>query len=177
MSDTDRAANVTEPISARLEATSKPLIRSKTFWLQVLTLLAVFLPGVQDWLARNPVEPVAVLVAVNIIIRFATSGRVTIFREDDGKDGEKSDGPAGGLGLFAFGTAAVLMGGLPSCSAPLPITGTVSYLNPRTGAKAGLVFDPGAPARARIAVPLLDADTGDRIGFAELETAHQQIAE
>lgn len=118
MSDTDRAANLAEAIPARLDETSKPLIRSKTFWLQIVTLLAVFLPGVQEWLAKNPVEPVAVLVAINIIIRFATSGRVTIFREDDGKDGEKSDGPAGGLGLFAFlCVAAASVMALPSCTA------------------------------------------------------------
>lgn len=93
------------------------------------------------------------------------------------RDGKPGDGGTG-LGLVWIGTAAVAMGGLlPSCSSPLPITGSVSYLNPRTGAKAGLVFDPATPPRARIALPILDADTGEQVGFAELQTLHGQIAE
>lgn len=92
---------------------------------------------------------------------------------------QRGPGPGEGLGAWVMiGTAAALLGALPSCSpvSGLPIVGSVSYRDPRSGAKAGLVFDPAGPPRARVAVPILDPDTGEQVGFAELSTTGNQVA-
>ena len=57
---------------------NKSILKSKTFWVQVLAVLAVLFPPVQAWLASNPVTSVAALAAVNVLVRFVTSGRINI---------------------------------------------------------------------------------------------------
>lgn len=56
----------------------KTIWKSKTFWLQLATLASAFLPPVQAFLVSNPVEFVAALAAANTIMRFATSGKVSM---------------------------------------------------------------------------------------------------
>lgn len=89
---------------------NKSIFASKTFWLQVAALVAAMFPQVQGWLASNPVEFVAVLGALNVIVRFLTSGGVSIF---SGANGIGFWFP--GIVALSVGTASVL--GLASCSA------------------------------------------------------------
>lgn len=56
----------------------KTILQSKTFWVQMATLASAMVPAVQEFLAQNPVEFVAVLAAVNVLVRFVTSGKVTL---------------------------------------------------------------------------------------------------
>lgn len=108
MSDASRTHNVT----TTLGETRKSILRSKTFWLQMLALGAAFFPGVQAWIAANPVDAVGVLAAANVIVRFITSGQVTLFSE------EVDGGSSGGVMLLlGMGTAVGIMGALPSCTA------------------------------------------------------------
>jgi len=91
---------------------TKSILASKTVWVQVIAFLSTFIPAVGDWLRANPVEFVAALGAVNVLVRFITSGSITIFPGDTGT----TTGTSGGTSLFIVcGTAAALMGSLPSC--------------------------------------------------------------
>ena len=56
----------------------KSILQSKTFWLQVITVTAVFFPAVQGWLVKNPETAVGVIGAVNVLLRFATSGKISL---------------------------------------------------------------------------------------------------
>jgi hypothetical protein len=145
--------------------TSKNILRSKTIWVQILTVIAALLPPVQGWLMANPVEFLAVLAAVNVIVRFVTSGKVTIF-----SDNVDADKPSGGMGLWvllAMGTAAAL-GGLPSCKAgEYPLSGALTYRDAASGAKGGLVFAPGKPVRGTMRVPVRDPETGEVLGTVD----------
>lgn len=58
---------------------NKSLLQSKTFWVQVVTFAAAFIPVVQEWLAANPEQFIGTLAAVNVIVRFATKGKITLF--------------------------------------------------------------------------------------------------
>lgn len=87
----------------------KTIFLSKTFWVQVITILSAFFPMVRDFMKTNPVEFVAVFGAVNIIVRFVTHGAVNIF-------GENTTPPAGRLMVLAGLLTAAALGGLPSCS-------------------------------------------------------------
>jgi len=60
---------------------NKTLLTSKTFWVQVITFASAFFPPVQQWLASNPEQFLAVLASVNVIVRFATKGKLTLFGE------------------------------------------------------------------------------------------------
>jgi len=60
---------------------NKSLLTSKTFWVQVLTFAAAFVPAVQQWLTANPEQFVGALAAINVIVRFATQGKVSIFAD------------------------------------------------------------------------------------------------
>ena len=60
---------------------SKNIIASKTLWVQVVAVVSTFIPAVGEFLRANPEGFVAALAAVNVLVRFATSGRVTLFRD------------------------------------------------------------------------------------------------
>lgn len=89
----------------------KTILCSKTFWVQVLTLASALFPQVQDFMAANPVEFAAALAAINVLVRFLTSGSVNIF-------GNNTTPPAGGLmGFLGVITAAGFLAIVsPSCS-------------------------------------------------------------
>jgi hypothetical protein len=110
---------------------TKTILLSKTFWLQVITLLSLLIPAVDVWVHKNPEQFVAVWAALNVIVRFVTSGKVSLISED-----------ATGMArlMMLGGTAAALMTSLPSCAslASLPITGTLSFRDAGSGAKASL---------------------------------------
>ena len=60
---------------------NKSLLTSKTFWVQVVTFASAFVPAVQQWLASNPEQFLGALAAVNVLVRFATKGKITLFGE------------------------------------------------------------------------------------------------
>jgi hypothetical protein len=90
---------------------NKSILLSKTFWVQVASVLSLLVPAVNEWLKANPVEFVAALAALNILVRFVTSGKVSLTGDDSSSSGTS-------VLLFVAagiaGTAAV--GTLPSCS-------------------------------------------------------------
>jgi hypothetical protein len=100
--------------------TTKPFWQSKTVWVQVLAVLSMFIPAVGEWVARNPVEFVAVLGAINTLVRFATHGSVSVFQDDEPGSAEGKGGSSGGsLLLLMIATAAgfIMAGGLLSSCA------------------------------------------------------------
>lgn len=80
-----------------------------------------------------------------------------------------SGGMSGGASLLIICTAALSMAGLPSCSSlsEYPITGSIFYRDPNSGAKGGLTFTPGSPATATVKIPIYDGD-GKMTGYADL---------
>lgn len=117
----------------------KSVLLSKTFWLQVIAVLTALLPQVQAWLATNPVEVIAVFAAVNVLVRFVTSGRISIFPPED-----RSGGASGGMTplVVMLGLGMAAAGTLPSCApgTGYPVSGSVSYLDPATGNEVGLTL-------------------------------------
>lgn len=82
--------------------------------------------------------------------------------------GKSSSGT--GVSIWAMGTAVGAFALLPSCSpdASLPITGSIYYRDPKSGAKAGLAYTPGERGRAYVRVPVYDPETGEKRGEANL---------
>lgn len=92
---------------------SKTIWLSKTFWLQIALIIAALFPQAQAWLKANPVEVVSVVAALNVLMRFATSGRISL--TGAGEDGKLLPGL---LMMSAYGGAGLLgLAALPSCSA------------------------------------------------------------
>ena len=123
---------------------TKHPLASKTVWLQIVTVLSLLVPAVREWLVANPVEFVSVLAAANVIVRFVTRGKVSVFSADS-ENGEKTaGGGSGGLPLLIVGTAAagVCFTALPSCSAlkemPMRLTAEVDAGRVSYSSKAGL---------------------------------------
>jgi hypothetical protein len=94
----------------------KSILLSKTFWVQFLALLSLLVPVVREWLESNPVELVAVFAAVNVLVRFATSGKVSVFPPEEVASSKQ--GSSGGMVPCVIGVMAVgsLVVSLPSCS-------------------------------------------------------------
>jgi len=149
---------------------TKSIFLSKTFWVQIVTVLSLAVPQVREWLDANPEQFVAVFAALNVIVRFVTSGKINIFGAGEGS----SAGSNLILVWVLLGTLVVL-GGLPACSAEYPVEGMISYRDAQSGAKAGLVFSPGHPPRASVRVPLYDTATGEIIGMAALAADLPQV--
>lgn len=131
---------------------AKSLLQSKTFWVQVIAFLAALFPVVQAWISKNPETTIAVLGAVNVLVRFATSGRIVLFGSGETESNTGNSGASGGnvpLWLVA-GATAVLMGGLPSCSpalvaaaraVPIRIGVETDYGNAAYSSKRGIEVD------------------------------------
>lgn len=158
MSDTNPAA--TTPTA---EESRKAILKSKTFWLNALAMLSVLIPAMQQFIAENPESPFVALGALNVLLRFATKGKVNIF-------GENTTPPAGGLMAFlVLGTMAGLMGiVLPSCS-PSSIAASVKVRDPKTGATAALSYRPDQKVRGSVTVPVHDAETGELLGVTDVK--------
>lgn len=71
---------------------SKGILRSKTVWLQILVVLMALIPAVQKWIAANPVEFASALGAAGVLVRFVTSGRVSLFSDDASGGGSVTGG-------------------------------------------------------------------------------------
>ncbi|MDP3851979.1 MAG: hypothetical protein Q8Q59_15865 [Luteolibacter sp.] len=91
---------------------TKSILLSKTFWLQVVTVLSLAFPQVRAWLDANPETFVAVLGALNVLVRFVTNGKIVIFSA--GETPKNINGFLLAVAWFAAGTVAVVT--LPSCS-------------------------------------------------------------
>jgi hypothetical protein len=63
---------------------TKPLYQSRTIWVQLLAVVSALFPPVADWIAGNPESFVGVFAALNVLIRFITSGRVEVFGKSGG---------------------------------------------------------------------------------------------
>ncbi|WP_193214950.1 hypothetical protein [Luteolibacter marinus] len=74
----------------------KPFYQSKTVWLNALVLVSTFIPPVAEWLEKNPVSALEVLGALNLLVRFATTGRVTLFDDDSSGGAGVSAGEGSG---------------------------------------------------------------------------------
>lgn len=77
---------------------SKPWWQSKTVILNLVALVSMMLPPVRAWLDGNTEAPLAVLAALNLLVRFVTQGRISIFPDDDGSDGGNATGGRGSSG-------------------------------------------------------------------------------
>lgn len=112
----------------------------------------------------------AIAIAVSRELMIQLGKRFPIFSKfSDGEDNDGVSRPSGGsggivpLGLILF--IGVLF--LPSCSGEYPLTGSITFRDPNTGAKGGLVFEPGSSPRASVRVPVYDEE-GNLIGVGEL---------
>ena len=99
-------------------APSKSFLLSKTVWLQIVLFGLAFFPPALAWLKANPVDAVAVITALNVLVRFTTSGRISILPPEE-VDAAETGGSAGGripLWVIGAGMMAGGLGCLPSCS-------------------------------------------------------------
>lgn len=121
--------------------------------------------------AHALVEPLVIIAGfVGVILaRLAMPVLNKIFRRGAG---EGSGGASGGMTplVVGLGLSMAVVGTLPSCTpgSGNPLSGTVSYRDPRTGAKGGLVFVPGQPVGGRVQVPIYDPQTGRLMGSVDL---------
>jgi hypothetical protein len=111
MSDYDHEEVLREMAAAVPGETRKSIFRSKTFWLQVASLASLLFPQVRAFVSHNPEQFVSVLAAANVIVRFATSGRVEIFSRGDGQN---QGGASGWMMLI------VVVGGMAALAMALP---------------------------------------------------------
>lgn len=127
-------------------ATPKSFLLSKTIWLQIILFALAFFPPALAWLKANPVDAVAVIGALNVLVRFATSGKISILPPEDQADGTSGD--VGGrlpLWVVGLGMTAGIMGCLPSCSALQEVPIRFTLITPEGdfgySSKAGLSVD------------------------------------
>jgi len=123
---------------------TKSFLLSKTFWVQVISVLSLLIPQVKSWLDTNPEQVLAVFAALNVLVRFISNGKVSIFSGD-----KENSGSAGGLSPCVLGiacAAGLAVGGLPSCSP------TTAQAWPITFRMAGPDWDVGYSAKSGLAV-------------------------
>ena len=94
----------------------KSFVLSKTIWVQIVAVLCMFIPAVKDWFAANPVQFVAALGAINILVRFVTSGKVTVFADSSSAGTSGSGGTSGWTFLVTCAATVGFVGALPSCA-------------------------------------------------------------
>ena len=130
----------------------KPIFLSKTFWVQIAALLMLLFPPVKAWFDANPVEYLSVLAAVNVLLRWVTSGAVSILPDKhDDDDGTVEQGGRRLMGwLLLAGLAGSVGISLPACSSAqmgaakqVPIRATFQRDGVTLGysSKGGLMLD------------------------------------
>ena len=127
---------------ATTPAPTKSFLLSKTIWLQILMFALGFYPPALAWVKANPESALGVITALNVLMRFATSGKVSILPPEDV---ENKGGTSGMVSLLAMGVAVGLLGvSLPSCSAgqiaaarAIPITVCGSYQGAKVCVESG----------------------------------------
>lgn len=103
----------------------KTILLSKTFWVQIAALLGLLFPPVKAWFDANPVQYLAALAAVNVLVRFLTSGAVFILPASAGTDTSVTEcddtGTSGRLPswLLLAGLGGLVGFSPPACT-PLP---------------------------------------------------------
>lgn len=120
-------------------APPKSFLLSKTFWVNLIALAALFFPVVREWAAAEPEAPVILLAFVNLVLRTVTRQPISISL-DGVSDGKHSGGSGGSLPLVLLLMVGLALLALPSCSGSgYPLEGSVFY---RTdgGAKVGIVY-------------------------------------
>ena len=60
-----------------------PIYLSGVLWITIVSLVAMIFPAAKEWLEANPAEVTSVLGAVNVILRFVTSGKKKLSGVDD----------------------------------------------------------------------------------------------
>lgn len=119
-------------------AAPKPIFKSKTILLNLIFAIAACFPAVQEQVSAQPMLVVLLISLANGLLRLVTKQKVSLISDDE----------TGMARLMLMGgTAAALMTGLPSCAslADLPITGTLSFRDDQSGAKASITVGPVAP--------------------------------
>lgn len=140
--------------TAATEETPKKALRSKTVWLNAVALLSASLPAVQEWLRENPVEIVSALAALNILVRFVTSGKVSLF-------GTKAASLVMGMSLGGLAATSLI-----ACS-DFGIRGDVFYRDEESGAKGGLRWGEGQRPAPWVRVPV---KTSSGSGWVDLRS-------
>ena len=136
---------------------TKPLYQSRTIWVQLLAVVSALFPPVADWIAGNPESFVGVFAALNVLIRFITSGRVEVFGKSGG---------AALVALVGFGFLALAASSLTSCHG---LAGSVHYLDPESGLETGARILPGGKFKPYVHKDFLDA-SGNLIGSVDLHS-------
>ena len=133
---------------------TKPFWQSKTLWTQLLAVVSLLIPAVQEWVVSNPVDAGAVFAAVNVVVRFVTHGKISPFPAGDGGGG-KNFLLVIGMGVLASG----LVLSQTSCSSSLmDVEGTIFYRDEGTGAKGGFDFVPGQKPKAWWRLPMAEPE-------------------
>lgn len=60
---------------------AKTMLKSKTLAINIVIILASFVPAVGAWVQANPADTLCLLGAVNIILRLATKSRLALWKE------------------------------------------------------------------------------------------------
>ena len=129
----------------------KSILLSKTFWVQIMALVVLVFPPVKAWFDSNPVEYLAVLAAVNVLLRWVTSGAVSILPDKHDDDDGTVEGGRRLMGwLLLAGLAGSVGISLPACSSAqmdaagqVPIRATYQRDGVTLGysSKGGLMLD------------------------------------
>lgn len=109
-------------VGATLKTQKKttPIYLSGVLWITIVSLVAMIFPTAKEWLEANPVEVTSVLGAVNVILRFVTSGKKKLsdvekeFAEPPGDQdgGADESAPRASHTSGAGGSAIMLMIGI-----------------------------------------------------------------
>lgn len=134
----------------------KSPLRSKTVWMNIVAVISTLIPAVGEWLQDNPVSFVAALGAANVLVRFATKGKLSILGR--------------AASLVALGMSSGLAAlSFSSCKSTFyrdyGLRGSAFYRDADTGAKGGLRFEPGKPPLPWLQVPV---ETEDGEGYIDI---------
>ena len=148
----------------------KQFWQSKTLWTQLLAVLSLLIPGVNEWVSTNPVAATSVFAAINTIVRFATHGKISPFPVS----GSTNLLMVVGMTSVAFG----LVFSQTSCTAASAtslggVNARFHFVDPDSGAKGGLSFTDGQLIPF-VKVPITD-DEGNVIGEFELITPPEEV--
>ena len=115
---------------------TKSIVQSKTFWIQLIAFASAFFPPARAWMVANPETAVGALGALNIVVRFITSGKITIFAAGANDDSAGSGmAPCWLMGTAIAGLSCIA---LQSCS-PTQVTAFS-----RIPIRAGITTDTGS---------------------------------
>lgn len=151
-----RLLGVMKRIQAILAAVAA--IAATVAGLDLTGFVTVLPPDLAKWLVIVPSGAAA-------IVHIAQTVKLELEKIDHLAD-DDDDYPVNAFGILAILSALMI---LPSCAdSGYPVTGQISFRDPKSGAKGGLVFEQGKPPRASVRLPVYDPQTGELIGVGEL---------